>query len=247
MPMSKVNNILDNIKIVLCNTSHSGNIGSSARAMKTMGLHNLILVNPTAIIDDHAIALACNAFDVLQDAKIVHAIDDAIGDTTLSIALSSRKREFTNNLTTPKKIMAEIFTHIRAGGKTALVFGSEKNGLTIEQLEKCNCIVTIPGNIEYCSLNLSQAVQIMCYEIYNNYTDDCITHLYNDNNLATLNATTGVLAHIEQILYKINFFKNKSPTRTKRHLQNIMHKMRLEHSEIDIVRGVLRQIENHFK
>ena len=161
-----INKLLNNIKIVLCNTSHNGNIGSSARAMKTMGIFNLILVSPEVMPDDHSIALACNARDIIETAIITDSLDEAIGDCTLTIALTSRKRELSSHLATPKEITPEIFTTISHNEKVAIVFGAERTGLTIEQLEKCNRLVTIPGNPDYFSLNLAQAVQIICYEIY---------------------------------------------------------------------------------
>src|SRR5579863_1645497 len=123
--------MLNNIKIVLCNTSHNGNIGSAARAMKTMGITSLVLVNPVAALDDHAIALACNAADVVKNAKIVTRLDDALSDTVLAIGLTARKRKYTPHLAAPKEIVPEIFSAVAGGHKVAIVFGSEKFGLSI--------------------------------------------------------------------------------------------------------------------
>ena len=174
--------ILNNISVVLCNTSHPGNIGSTARAMKTMGITNLILVDPITKPDDHTMALASNAKDVVESAKIVDNIDDALTDTTIAIAMTSRRREFQQHIFTPREIAPQIIDRAIDNQKIALVFGSEKNGLTITQLEKCNRLITIPGNPEYCSLNLAQAVQIICYEIYTQYINNCINDNINNIN-----------------------------------------------------------------
>jgi tRNA/rRNA methyltransferase len=233
--------MLDNIKIVLCNTSHNGNIGSAARAMKTMGITNLVLVNPVAAIDDHTIALACNAADVVRNAKIVTGLDGALSDTVLAIGLTARKREYTPHLSTPKEIIPEIFAAISSGYKVAIVFGSEKFGLSIEEVEKCNRLVTIPGNPEYFSLNLAQAVQIMCYEIYSQYNGS-IAHLEQGVELGSFADNQGVLNHLETIL-NLADYKHKENKQTRRRLQNILHKASLERDEVDLLRGILKAIE----
>lgn len=235
--------MLDNIKIVLCNTSHTGNIGSAARAMKTMGISNLVLVNPKTQLDDHTIALSVHAADVIQNAQIVTSLDIALADTTLAIGMTSRRRKFTPHLSTPKDMVAEIFSQITAMNKVAIVFGSEKNGLSIEELGKCNRLVTIPGNPEYFSLNLAQAVQIMCYEIYSQCSGS-ITHLEQAVTLGTFADNQGVLNHLEIILKHTNY-PNRDTLRTRSRLQNILHKANLEREDIDLLRGILKSIEKH--
>lgn len=230
---------LQNIKIILCETTHSGNIGSAARAMKTMGLTNLVLVAPKAIIDDYALALASNARDIIEKAIILDSLKEALNNVSIAIALSARKREFNYNLQTPKEIVPEILSTIN-NNSVAIVFGTEKNGLNIEQLELCNRLVTIPGNPEYSSLNLAQAVQIMCYEIYSQYNPD-LTHLKSTINQANINDTQRILTHIDSILDKINFYKNKNIT--KRRLQKILNKASLEKEEVDLIHGILNKIE----
>lgn len=233
------NTILSNITIVLCNTSHNGNIGSAARAMKTMGLSKLILVSPTVTIDDHSFALASNARDVVENAKIVDTLDKALDGTTLSYAMTSRRREFNHHLSTPKESVIEIINSANNNENIAIVFGSERSGLTIEQLEKCNRLITIPGNPEYFSLNLAQAVQIMAYEIYCQFngsiqylkTEQIQKSSYEDNQ--------GILKHIDQVLTKYNYYKSKNPEITIRRIQNILHKANLNREEVDLIRGLL--------
>lgn len=239
-------NILDNIRIVLCDTSHNGNIGSVARAMKTMGITNLFLVSPKVMPDDHTLALSCNARDVVNNAKIVDTLDEALLGTTLAFATTSRRREFNQHLFTPKESISEIFSAINQQQKIAMVFGAERTGLTIAQLEKCNRLLTIPGNPEYFSLNLANAVQIICYEIYAHHNSD-LSHLKNIGSIVKANFedNQGLLSHLDNILNNINFYKNKNRERTLRNLRHIINKAALERDEVDLLRGILSKIEKH--
>lgn len=236
--------LLNNIQIVLCNTSHTGNIGSAARAMKTMGLHNLTLVSPLVMPDDHSLALSCNAKDVVENCTIINNIDDAISQSHLVIAMTGRKREFNDRLHTPKEIIPEIFASLQNQEQVSVVFGNEQNGLTIEQLEKCNRLVTIPGNPKYFSLNLAQAVQIMCYEIYSNYNPS-MAFLQNTVKRATEHDVQYLLSSLDKIMIKSKFYENKNSDRIKRRLQNILHKSELEREEADLLHGILKQILNN--
>lgn len=239
--------ILNNIRIVLCNTSHNGNIGSAARAMKTMGITDLFLVSPNVMPDDHTLALSCNARDVVNNAKIVDTLDEALADTTLAFATTSRRREFNQHLFTPKESIPEIFTTINQKQKIAIVFGAEKTGLTIQQLEKCNRLLTIPGNPKYFSLNLANAVQIVCYEIYANFNSD-LSHLKDHGIIkANFDDNQGVLSHLNNILNRIDFYKNKNNERTLRNLQHVINKANLERDEVDLLRGILGKIEKNLK
>lgn len=233
--------ILNNIRVVLCNTSHNGNIGSAARAMKTMGISDLWLVSPQVLPDDHSRALSCNAYDVLENAKIVNSLDDALSDTTLSFATTARRREFSEQLFTPRESASEILQTITNGEKIALVFGAEKTGLSIEEVEKCNRLLTIPGNPEYFSLNLANAVQIVCYEIYSNYDSNLSKFKNNEIEKATYQDNQGIIAQLEHVLKQINYGKNIN--QTMRNLQHIVNKANLERNEVDLVRGILRNIE----
>lgn len=244
--MSEKINILAYIQVILCNTSHSGNIGAAARAMKTMGITNLTLVAPAVLPDSQSMALASNANDVLENVKIVTTLDEALCDTVLAFAMTARRRQFNQNLMTPKQCVSEIFTTIQAHQKVALVFGSERSGLTQTQIEKCNRLVTIPGNHDYSSLNLAAAVQILCYEIYANY-DDSLIHLKTQSQMATLKDNQSVLEHLNIILSKIDFYLNKNRDTIMRRLQNIIYKSNLERMEVDFLRGILHKIEEKLK
>ena len=157
------------------------------------------------------------------------------------MALTARRREFNTHLQTPRAIMPEILATIDNQQKVALVFGAEKTGLSIEQLEQCNRLVTIPANPEYSSLSLAQAVQILCYELYTSYNSS-VDHLKNTPKLATIDDNQGILQHLQHILTKTGYhFKNQ--TITQRNLQKIIYQINLERHEVDLVRGILSHIE----
>ena len=230
--------VLHNIKVILCNTSHSGNIGATARAMKTMGLYNLILVAPVVMPDDHSYALATNAYDVLNQTIILDTLAEALHNSTLSYAISARRREFNHALATPSDITADILVAINNNEQVALVFGSEKNGLTIEQVEQCNRLVTILANPEYSSLNLSHAVQIIAYEIYKNLHTS-VTHLQTVTHKSTFADNQGILLQIDNMLSQIDYYEHKNHDTVMRRLQNILNKASLDRDEVDLIRGML--------
>ena len=153
--------MLQNIRIVLVETSHSGNIGSAARAMKTMGLSNLYLVSPKSV-DEQSIALAAGADDVMRNAHIVDTFEQAIEDCSLVIGTSARLRHLQSTLIDPRKCAEKASAH---QGQVAIVFGRERVGLTNEELLKCHYHLNIPANPEYSSLNLAMAVQLVSYEM----------------------------------------------------------------------------------
>lgn len=234
-------NQLLNIQVVLCNTSHPGNIGSAARAMKTMGITTLTLVAPLVQPDDHSLALSCNAKDVITNCRIVDSLEQAIADNHLVIAMTGRKREFNERIATPKEITPEILTAIAIQEKVSLVFGNEQNGLTIEQLEKCNRLVTIPGNPEYFSLNLAQAVQIVCYEIYSNYNPN-LEHLKTELRRATAQDIEHLLKRLDNLLDNSSFYTARNQIWVQRRLQNILHKAQLNREEADLLHGVFNNL-----
>lgn len=239
-------NLLDQIQIILCNTSHPGNIGSAARAMKTMGLTKLTLLSPLTMPDDHSLALACNAKDVVEQCLLVQELDLALTNSTLTIAMTGRKREFNDRLYTPKEIIPQIFEAIGAQQQVSIVFGNETNGLNITQLEKCNRLVSIPGNPAYFSLNLAQAVQIICYEIYSHYNAN-LEYLKKPIARATHLDIQHLLSKWNELLGLSNFYTSKNQIRTMRRLQQIIHKADLEKDEADLIHGMLNSLKKHLK
>lgn len=231
---------LANIQIVLCNTSHPGNIGSAARAMKTMGLSRLILVNPICYPDDHSLALAANAADIVLAATVVDTLSEALNETQLAIAMTGRKREFNQRLQTPKQIVPEIMHALQTKWQISIVFGNEQNGLSIDQLEKCNRLVTIPGNPAYCSLNLAQAVQIMSYEIYSNYNPE-LGGLQTSQPKASSLDIEHLLSNCKELLATTHYARNIDLT--LRRIQQIIHKADLLRDEANLLQGLLRAIK----
>ena len=253
---------LSNICIVLTRTSHPGNIGSAARAMKTMGLTKLTLVapklmqtpmtaeppvfdpaNPRAFkLPEESFILASGAADVLENARICATLEEALADTVLSCALTSRRRELTAELQTPRALTPELLTAAEAGQQTALVFGNETYGLSIEEVQACNGLMTINGNPDYFSLNLAQAVQVVCYEIYSQ-TDSSMEHLKVEKNTATHAQIGGMVAHMQGLMEDIGFFNRRNGERIIRRLQNLFARAGTETEDIDILRGFFNTIK----
>lgn len=234
--------VLQRIRIVLSRPSHPGNIGSAARAMKTMGLSRLYLVEPKHFPDPQADTLASGAVDVLQQATVCHSLDEALQDVTVAAALTSRRRELAADLHPPRTAVADLLALARSGQEVALVFGNETFGLSIEEVERCNLLVTIPGNPAYFSLNLAQAVQVMCYEVFQQYNDN-LDHLRPNIDLATREEVQGFYRHLATSLEDIGFFRRRNSDRLMRRLSTLFDRARLQREEVDILRGMCKQMQ----
>jgi tRNA (cytidine32/uridine32-2'-O)-methyltransferase len=157
---------LDDIRIVLVEPTHPGNVGAVARAMKTMSLTRLVLVRPREFPSDEADRRAMGAVDILQRAHVTDELDDAIGDCRLVIGGSARARTFPHSLLDARQCGARLIEETAAGDPAALVFGSERSGLSNQDLDRCTYQVLIPTNAAFSSLNLASAVQLICYELF---------------------------------------------------------------------------------
>ena len=230
---------LDHFRIVLSHTSHPGNIGSAARAMKTMGFSRLYLVNPKEFPSDTARALASNADDLLDSAVVVNSLDEALAGTTLQVAMTARRRELVQPLQTPRQLAPELVSAARQGGEIALIFGTEMSGLTIDEVRQCNRLVTIPTNPDYSSLNLGQAVQVLCYELRATLLDD-VSYLAESRQLADHEYIERFFTHLEETLITIGFLKPANPKRLMPRLRRLFQRAHMEREEVDILRGVLR-------
>ncbi|WP_425316026.1 RNA methyltransferase [Uruburuella testudinis] len=257
---------LDNIHIVLARTSHPANIGSAARAMKTMGLTRLTLVAPQLIttpmtpeppafdsanpqafeLPQESFVLASGAADVLENARITATLDEALADTTLNCALTSRKRELTSPLQTPRELVPELLQAAQAGQQVALVFGNETFGLSIEEVQNCNRLMTINGNPDYFSLNLSQAVQVVCYELFSQIGMP-MTHLTQESNPATHAQISGLVGHLESVMDDIGFFNRRNSERLMRRMQGLFSRANTQTEDIDILRGFLNTVKRNLK
>jgi len=231
--------MLQNIRIVLVETSHSGNIGSAARAMKTMGLSNLYLVSPKSV-DEQSITLAAGADDVVRNAHIVDTFEQAIEDCSLVIGTSARLRHLQSTLIEPRECAEKASTH---QGQVAIVFGRERVGLTNEELLKCHYHLNIPANPEYSSLNLAMAVQLVSYEmrmafLTKNKTESTLSTI--EDIYPTAQEMEYFFAHTEQVYQSLGFIQNQGVIQKLRRLYN---RSSLEKNELNILRGMLSAVE----
>jgi tRNA/rRNA methyltransferase len=233
---------LDRIRIVLSHTSHPGNIGAAARAMKTMGLSKLYLVKPESFPDPVALARASGAADVLASAKVVGSLEEALRGTVFSAAITARKRERAIPLKFAREAAPEIVVFAEGQGDVAVVFGTENSGLTNEEVEMCSMPVTIPANPVYSSLNLGAAVQLMCYEL----RMAALSAVASDEALpaaASFEEVEGFHRHFEQALISSGFYDPSNPKRLLQRVRRLFGRIRLEKEEINILRGILSAFE----
>lgn len=234
--------MFDRIRIVLIETSHSGNIGSSARAMKTMGLSQLCLVSPKAV-DEQSIALAAGAADIVKNAKIVSSFDEAVADCSLVIGTSARLRHLQSTLIEPRECAEKVVKH---QGKVAIVFGRERVGLHNDELIKCHYHLTIPANPDYSSLNLAMAVQLISYELrMANLMKHCNATLTFPEKAAESQSVTVqemeyFFNHTEQLYQSLGFIQNQGVMQKLRRLYN---RANIEKNELNILRGMLSAVE----
>ena len=229
-------NSLPNIRIVLLETSHPGNLGAVARAMKVMGLSDLRLVNPKCDIDDEAKARASGAVDVLEAARLCTSLDEALADTVLAAACTSRRRDLPHPAYTPRQAAPELLK-LAATAPVAVVFGSETFGLSNEQLMKCRWLINIPTNPDYASLNLGAAVQVLAYELRSSQADIPLDLPAFD--AAPHEAVESLLAEMERTLVEIGFLDPANPKRLMPRLRRFFAKAGLEKEEVAIWRGIL--------
>ncbi|GAB2935415.1 tRNA (cytosine(32)/uridine(32)-2'-O)-methyltransferase TrmJ [Hafnia psychrotolerans] len=242
--------MLHNIRIVLVETSHTGNMGSTARAMKTMGLSNLYLVNPLVKPDSQAISLSAGASDVIGNAKIVDTLDDALAGCSLVIGTSARSRTLPWPMLEPREC-GEKSAKTAATAPVALVFGRERVGLTNEELQKCNYHVCIPANPEYSSLNLAMAVQIIAYEVR-------VAHLAlleadkpavqtEEDAYPLVDDLERFYQHLEQTLLQTGFIRPAHPGQVMSKLRRLFTRAHPESQELNILRGILTSVDKGHK
>ena len=240
--------MLKNIRIVLIETSHSGNIGSTARAMKTMGLTDLVLVAPKQGVDDQAIALAAGAEDVAKSAVIVENFSQAVADCSLVIGTSARLRHLQNSLIEPHECGGKAINHAMSG-KVAIVFGRERVGLTNEELLKCHYHVTIPTNPDYASLNLAMAVQLISYEIRMAYLatqreeNQTMTQTQPDM-YPKMQELEYFFTRTEQLYQSLGFIQNQG---VMQKLRRLYGRAELEKTELNILLGMLSAVRKKLK
>lgn len=234
---------LQRVRIVLCATSHPGNIGATARAMKTMGLTRLVLVNPKIFPDPQAEAMASGADDVLANAKVCVSLTEALQGVVLALAMTARRRELATAPLWVRDGALELAS-MAAQGEVALVFGNETSGLSNEELAQCSCWAMIPADPDFASLNLAAAVQILCYELRIALLGtQPMPTLADVGKLATHDEVEGVLSHFEQSAIESGFLDVASPGRLMLRLRRLFARARLEREEVNILRGFLASFQ----
>ncbi|MBU9834414.1 tRNA (cytosine(32)/uridine(32)-2'-O)-methyltransferase TrmJ [Rahnella sp. L72c] len=238
--------MLPNIRIVLVETSHTGNMGSTARAMKTMGLSSLYLVNPLVKPDSQAISLSAGASDVIGNATIVDTLDEALAGCSLVIGTSARSRTLPWPMLEPREC-GELSAKAAQTVPVALVFGRERVGLTNEELQKCNYHVCIPANPEYSSLNLAMAVQIIAYEVrvaYLALLEAAKPQIeYEETPYPLVDDLERFYQHLEKTLLETGFIRQAHPGQVMSKLRRLFTRARPESQELNILRGILTSIE----
>lgn len=237
---------LQSIRVVLVRTFHSGNIGSSARAMKTMGLTDLYLVNPKDFQKDQALQMAMSADDVVENAHHVDSLYDAVSDCSVVIGSTARSRGYDLPFLNPEQAAMLALDHSSKDHKVALIFGPERMGLGNEDLTLCTHRVTIPTNPDYSSLNISAAVQTICYEVLKNSLSDVEEE---KSELLTAFPTTENMekfyTHLELTLNETGFINKSHPGEIMQKLRTLFSKAQMNEQELNIMRGILSSINRH--
>lgn len=230
---------LKNIRIVLCDTQHPGNIGSAARAMRTMGLSQLYLVNPLRYPDKEAVWFATNAAEVLEQAIVCTDLDTALADVVLAVACTARSRDIAVPVIAVREAAAQAVEVARTQ-PVALVFGSEVRGLTTDQVKRCQMLATIPADASHSSLNLAAAVQVFAYELRMHAVE--VTVVNKPRTLATHEDTERFYAHLEKELFASGFLNPKLPKRLMERVRRLFSRTQLDREEVRILRGIVRTL-----
>ena len=230
------------IRIVLVGTTHPGNIGACARAMKNMGITDLVLVDPLHFPHEEATSRASGADDLLEQAKVVGTLTEAITDCVYVAGASARSRSIDWPCMEPRDCAARLIQESHQG-TVAVVFGPEKSGLCNSDLDHCDTLLTIPSDPAFSSLNLAMAVQILTYEIRAAQITDKPAEYEADAPLATSEEMEHFYAHLEQVLSDAGFLDPDNPRRLMRRLRRLFIRARPDKNEVNILRGILTAVE----
>jgi TrmH family RNA methyltransferase len=229
--------LLENIAVLLVETQSAGNIGSVARAMKNMGLSELILVNCQTELTAEAGRLACGADDILEKSRRFGSLPEALASFGLGVGTSSRRIGWIPQVHKPHEL-AERLAELSTAQRIALVFGPERTGLTNEHLQHCQWLVTIPSNPEFESMNLAHAVAIVSYEIYSRLSKAPLGRPFE---LAPLDQVEAFFEDLQESLIEIGFLSREDPNRIMATLRQVLGRAALEERDVSILRGILRQ------
>ena len=229
------------VRIILVGTTHPGNIGATARAMKNMGLRDLVLVNPRYFPHADATARASGAEDILEQTRVVDHLDEALADCVFAAGASARSRAIDWPYMEPREC-AQRLSKESATGNVAVVFGPEKSGLTNDDLDRCNTLLTIPTDPAFSSLNIAMAVQIICYELH------LLQHTPPGSPEPDVPPATGedyehFYQHLEAVLTDSGFLDPENPRLLMRRLRRLFIKSELDKNEVNILRGILTALD----
>jgi len=234
--------ILKNIRVVLCQTAHPGNIGAAARALKTMGLGQLVLVAPERFPDPQAEWLAVGAVDVLRRARVCASLDEALSGSAFAVACTARPREVAVPMVTAREAAARMLEVARAQS-VALVFGNETCGLTAAEVGKCQLLATIPADPEFSSLNVAAAVQVLAYELRLAALGAAVRHSKGKPpELATHEEIERFYVQLERRLLAAGFLNPRNPKKLMARLRRLFGRTQLEQEEVNILHGVIKTL-----
>lgn len=230
------------MRIILVGTTHPGNIGATARAMKNMGLRDLVLVSPKVFPHEDATARASGAEDILESTRVVSSLDEALSDCTYVAGASARARSIGWPSMTPRECASRLVAEAEHG-IAAVVFGPEKSGLTNDDVDRCNTLLTIPTEPGFSSLNLAMAVQVIAYEL-------CVAGMTQEeppaepeSPPATSEERENFYAHLEEVLRRSGFLDPDNPRLLMRRLRKLFVKAELDQNEVNILRGMLAALD----
>jgi len=232
--------VLNRIRIVLCTTTHPGNIGAAARAIKTMGLSRLVLVTPRLFPDHQATAMASGADDVLASAVVCASLAEALEGTVLAVGVTARRRDLSHRMVSVRDMALEA-VHELSQGDVALVFGTEMAGLSNAELDACQLLANIPAEPDFSSLNLAASVQVVAYELRQAFLQDK-GEVAREFPPATHEELEHFYQHLERVLRVIKYLDPDNPRRLMIRLRRLFSRSRLERDEVSILRGILKAL-----
>lgn len=237
--------LLDKIRIVLIRTTEAGNIGSAARAMKTMGLSQLVLVNPKAFPSAKATARASGADDLLINASVVHSLPQALQGCNLVMGTSARFRDLPWPLLSPREAAEKAQQHAGQSGNIAVVFGSERSGMSNEELDYCHFQIHIPTNEQYSSLNLAASVQVIAYELRMVQLMVECSKVEQKEEMASFDAMEHFYDHLFQVMQIVGYYRPERPKLLRRRVKRLFNRLMMSHAEVQAIRGFLSTVERH--
>jgi len=233
---------LKNIRFVLCETAHPGNIGAAARAMKTMGLSQLALVAPKRFPDPQAEWLAVGAADLLRGARVYASLDEALAGSAFTVACTARPREVAVPMVAAREA-AERIIEIARTQSVAVVFGNEKYGLTAAEVGMCQLLATIPADPKFSSLNVAAAVQVLAYELRIAALGATVRNRSGKPpEHATHEEVERFYEHLEKSLLAAGFLNPRNPKKLMARLRRLFGRTQLEQEEVNILRGVIKAL-----